>query len=100
MFFKIIFPLYFVKMLTFFFFSLQSTLPFKYDLERVIDDWVLLVFLVGNDFIPHLPNMHINHVRFLSTFVPFSSMALSVILKWHIILCNTVTNFEIAHNTF
>ena len=31
----------------------------KYDLERVIDDWVLMGFLVGNDFIPHLPHMHI-----------------------------------------
>ena len=34
---------------------------FEYDLERVLDDWVLMGFLVGNDFIPHLPNLHINH---------------------------------------
>lgn len=32
-----------------------------YDLERIIDDWILMGFLVGNDFIPHLPNLHINH---------------------------------------
>ena len=31
-----------------------------YDMENIIDDWVLMGFLVGNDFIPHLPNMHIN----------------------------------------
>ena len=31
-----------------------------YNLENIIDDWVLMGFLVGNDFIPHLPNMHIN----------------------------------------
>ena len=43
----------------------QETLPFGYDLERIIDDWVLLGFLVGNDFIPNLPNMHINHVSFV-----------------------------------
>lgn len=35
-------------------------LPFPYDLEAVIDDWILLGFLVGNDFIPHLPHLHIN----------------------------------------
>ena len=34
-----------------------------YDLENVIDDWVLMGFLVGNDFIPHLPNTHINKGR-------------------------------------
>uniref|UniRef100_A0A3Q1CJI1 5'-3' exoribonuclease 1 n=1 Tax=Amphiprion ocellaris TaxID=80972 RepID=A0A3Q1CJI1_AMPOC len=33
----------------------------NYDLERVIDDWILMGFLVGNDFIPHLPHLHINH---------------------------------------
>lgn len=33
---------------------------FSFDLESIIDDWVMLGFLVGNDFIPHLPHMHIN----------------------------------------
>ncbi|XP_061652278.1 5'-3' exoribonuclease 1 isoform X1 [Phyllopteryx taeniolatus] len=32
-----------------------------YDLEKIIDDWILMSFLVGNDFIPHLPHLHINH---------------------------------------
>lgn len=41
--------------------ELKDTLPFPYDLERIIDDWILMGFLVGNDFIPHLPNLHINH---------------------------------------
>lgn len=40
---------------------LQNHLGSDYDLERVIDDWILMGFLVGNDFIPHLPNLHINH---------------------------------------
>uniref|UniRef100_A0A8C5CQE2 Uncharacterized protein n=1 Tax=Gadus morhua TaxID=8049 RepID=A0A8C5CQE2_GADMO len=41
--------------------ALRTQIGFPYDLERIIDDWVLMGFLVGNDFIPHLPNLHINH---------------------------------------
>lgn len=39
----------------------QNRLGSEYDLERVIDDWILMGFLVGNDFIPHLPHLHISH---------------------------------------
>uniref|UniRef100_A0A671RZY9 5'-3' exoribonuclease 1 n=1 Tax=Sinocyclocheilus anshuiensis TaxID=1608454 RepID=A0A671RZY9_9TELE len=41
--------------------ELRNKISFEYDLERIIDDWVLMGFLVGNDFIPHLPHLHINH---------------------------------------
>lgn len=43
------------------FISIKDKLPFPFDIEKIVDDWVLMGFLVGNDFIPHLPNMHINN---------------------------------------
>jgi 5'-3' exoribonuclease 1 len=35
-------------------------MKFTYDLESIVDDWILMGYLVGNDFIPHLPHVHIN----------------------------------------
>lgn len=39
--------------------NIKNSLKFKFDIERIIDDWIFMGFLVGNDFIPHLPNLHI-----------------------------------------
>lgn len=41
-------------------FKFQSELAFPFDLERIVDDWIFMGYLLGNDFIPHLPNMHIH----------------------------------------
>ncbi|KAK5993415.1 5'-3' exoribonuclease 1 [Cladobotryum mycophilum] len=38
----------------------EGALSFPFDLERVIDDFILMAFFIGNDFLPNLPGLHIN----------------------------------------
>lgn len=38
----------------------SGTLPFKYNLESIIDDFILMAVFMGNDFLPHLPDFHID----------------------------------------
>lgn len=38
----------------------DDALNFPFDMEHVIDDFILMAFFVGNDFLPNLPNLHIN----------------------------------------
>ncbi|KAK3997599.1 XRN 5'-3' exonuclease N-terminus-domain-containing protein [Cladorrhinum sp. PSN332] len=37
-----------------------GAMTFPFDMEKVIDDFILMAFFVGNDFLPNLPRFHIN----------------------------------------
>lgn len=40
--------------------DIEPTLHFTYNLERVIDDFILLAIFVDNDFLPNLPDLRIH----------------------------------------
>lgn len=41
--------------------AVRDQVTFGYDMEKIVDDWILMSFLVGNDFVPQLPNLHIQN---------------------------------------
>ena len=51
-----------------------SALGFSYDMERIIDDFILMAFFVGNDFLPNLPNLHINEGALALMFKVYKSV--------------------------
>lgn len=52
----------------------ESALGFPYDMEHVIDDFILMAFFVGNDFLPNLPNLHINEGALALMFKVYKSV--------------------------
>ncbi|KAI9726083.1 MAG: hypothetical protein M1828_002091 [Chrysothrix sp. TS-e1954] len=51
-----------------------GALDFAFDLERVIDDFILMAFFVGNDFLPNLPHLHINEGALALMFETYKSV--------------------------
>ena len=51
-----------------------NILDFPFDTERVIDDFILMAFFVGNDFLPNLPNLHINEGALALMFKVYKSV--------------------------
>ncbi|QPG74944.1 hypothetical protein FOA43_002282 [Brettanomyces nanus] len=44
--------------------DLEDQLTFDYDFEKVLDDFILIMYVVGNDFLPNLPDLHLNKGAF------------------------------------
>lgn len=44
--------------------ELKDQVSFDYDFERVLDDFILIMYVIGNDFLPNLPDLHINKGAF------------------------------------
>src|ERR1700761_8392024 len=51
-----------------------GVLSFPFDMERIIDDFILMAFFVGNDFLPNLPHLHINEGAFALMFGIYKTM--------------------------
>lgn len=44
--------------------NLSDEISFEYNFERVLDDLILILYVIGNDFLPNLPDLHLNKGAF------------------------------------
>lgn len=51
-----------------------SIMDFPFSMERILDDFILMAFFVGNDFLPNLPNLHINEGALALMFKVYKSV--------------------------
>ena len=51
-----------------------GVMTFPFDMERIIDDFILMAFFVGNDFLPNLPQLHIKEGALALMFKVYKSV--------------------------
>lgn len=56
--------------------SLQEDLSFQYEFDRVLDDFILIMYVLGNDFLPNLPGLFINKGAFPLLIATFKQLLL------------------------
>lgn len=44
--------------------EITDSVQFEYDFERVLDDFIFVLFTIGNDFLPNLPDLHLKKGAF------------------------------------
>ncbi|KAK6204906.1 Kem1 5 [Scheffersomyces amazonensis] len=44
--------------------DLKDQLSFEFNFERLLDDFILIMYVIGNDFLPNLPDLFINKGAF------------------------------------
>lgn len=44
--------------------EITDSLQFEYDFERTLDDFIFVLFTIGNDFLPNLPDLHLKKGAF------------------------------------
>lgn len=44
--------------------DLEGQISFEYSFENILDDFILIMYVIGNDFLPNLPDLHINKGAF------------------------------------
>ncbi|KAK6462135.1 Kem1 5 [Scheffersomyces coipomensis] len=44
--------------------DLKDQLTFEYNFDRLLDDFILIMYVIGNDFLPNLPDLFINKGAF------------------------------------
>lgn len=39
----------------------KDKMTFEFDMDHISDDWIILMTLIGNDYVPGLPNFTLDH---------------------------------------